>query len=55
MISLTREDVKIFAVNVVNGTLQKEVHPVGLYLKMEPQPVSKTQGFNYNGTHLRPP
>jgi len=54
IISVTQEDVKIFTVNVVKRTLQKEVHPVGLYFKMEPQPASKTQCFNYNGTHLRP-
>jgi len=31
MISVTQEDVKIFTVNTVKRTLQKEVHPVGLY------------------------
>jgi hypothetical protein len=54
MISVTQEDVKIITVNVVNRALRKEVHPIDLYLKMEPQPASKTQYFNYNGTHLRP-
>jgi hypothetical protein len=55
MISVTQEDVKIFTVNIVNRTFQKEVYSIGLYLKMEPQPTPKTHCFNYNGTCLRPP
>lgn len=54
MISATQEYVKIFTVNIVNRTHQKEVHQIGLYLKMELQPASKTQCFSYSGTHLRP-
>jgi len=44
MISVTQEDVKIFTVNIVNRTLQKEAHPIGLYLKME-HSVSVTMGL----------
>ena len=42
MISVPQEDVKILTVKVLNRVLEKEIYPIDLYLKMEPQPASKT-------------